>query len=112
MIPKRRTHLRRSPEDQPSSSRSQQTIANQSLPAHRRRMQLAEAVAIRLAPARQVDADTNNKDEEQSQRPAGSIPSKTHGNQCYRDGHLRRCKQQAQNEGEPPRQSEVDEGFS
>jgi hypothetical protein len=70
-------------------------------------MQLAEAAAVWVEPARQADADADQEDGEESYRPASSIPSETGMEQrrCNRD--FCRWEQLAQRPYEHLRQTEI-----
>ena len=75
-------------------------------------MQLAEAMAIGVAPASQSDAYGNHENAEKRQGRAGSKPRQRDRNQRYGNGDFRQRKQQTQGSRESCRQSEIDQRFA
>src|SRR3712207_8379539 len=59
-------------------------------PANRLRVELAEAVAVRLATARQIDADAGDEEEQEPDRPNRAPPGRGDGDECDGDGKLDR----------------------
>ena len=91
--------------------RGEHAVAGERLPACRRRVQLAEAVAVGRAPAREADADGDAEDREEHERADRAVRRRFREQEQPRDRQLREWQEEGECSRRPGGRAELADGL-